>query len=93
MGTNTASDNARLLAARGVTKTYRTGAIAVDALKGVDLGLASGELVTVMGPSGNGKTTLLNCLSGLDDIDAGTVEIDGVDKPACIVESISRFLD
>ncbi len=79
MGTNTASDNARLLAARGVTKTYRTGAIAVDALKGVDLDLASGELVTVMGPSGNGKTTLLNCLSGLDDIDAGTVEIDGVE--------------
>jgi len=71
--------NETLLAARGVTKTYRTGAIAVDALKGVDLDLASGELVTVMGPSGNGKTTLLNCLSGLDDIDGGTVEIDGVD--------------
>ncbi len=79
MGTNTAFDTSRLLTARGVTKTYRTGAIAVDALKGVDLDLASGELVTVMGPSGNGKTTLLNCLSGLDDIDDGAVEIDGVD--------------
>jgi putative ABC transport system ATP-binding protein len=33
----------------------------------------------VMGPSGNGKTTLLNCLSGLDDIDAGTVTVDGAD--------------
>ena len=33
----------------------------------------------VMGPSGNGKTTLLNCLSGLDDIDAGTVLVDGDD--------------
>jgi len=74
VGTNTS-----LLTARGVTKTYRTGVIAVDALKGVDLELSSGELVTVMGPSGNGKTTLLNCLSGLDDIDDGTVEIDGVD--------------
>jgi len=68
-----------ILAARGVTKTYRTGAIAVEALKGVDLDLHSGELVMVMGPSGNGKTTLLNCLSGLDDIDGGTVMVDGVD--------------
>src|SRR5205085_5467086 len=38
-----------------------------------------GELVMVMGPSGNGKTTMLNCLSGLDDIDAGTVMVDGMD--------------
>ena len=51
----------------------------VEALRGVDLDIAEGELVTVMGPSGNGKTTLLNCLSGLDDIDAGTVTIDGDD--------------
>ncbi|MEM7322224.1 MAG: ABC transporter ATP-binding protein [Actinomycetota bacterium] len=68
-----------ILSARGVTKTYRTGAIAVDALKGIDLDLKQGELVMVMGPSGNGKTTLLNCLSGLDDIDAGSVHVDGVE--------------
>lgn len=68
-----------LLSARSVTKTYRTGAIAVEALRGIDLDLGAGELVTVMGPSGNGKTTLLNCLSGLDDIDDGTVQVEGVD--------------
>jgi putative ABC transport system ATP-binding protein len=68
-----------ILAARGVTKTYRTGTQAVPALRGVDLDVWPGELVMVMGPSGNGKTTLLNCLSGLDDIDAGTVTVDGTD--------------
>ena len=68
-----------ILSARGVKKTYRTGTHEVHALRGVDLDVRPGELVMVMGPSGNGKTTLLNCLSGLDDIDAGTVTVDGDD--------------
>jgi putative ABC transport system ATP-binding protein len=68
-----------ILTARGVAKTYRTGAHDVHALRGVDLDVHAGELVMVMGPSGNGKTTLLNCFSGLDDIDAGTVTVDGDD--------------
>ncbi|MER3453496.1 MAG: ABC transporter ATP-binding protein, partial [Chloroflexota bacterium] len=68
-----------ILEARGVVKTYRTGAVEVTALCGVDLTIAPGEFVAVMGPSGSGKTTLLNCLSGLDDIDAGQVVVDGAD--------------
>jgi putative ABC transport system ATP-binding protein len=68
-----------ILSARGVHKTYRTGSQRVDALRGVDLDVNPGELLMVMGPSGNGKTTMLNCLSGLDDIDAGTVFVDGED--------------
>jgi putative ABC transport system ATP-binding protein len=68
-----------ILSARGVVKTYRTGTNEVHALRGIDLDVRSGELLMIMGPSGNGKTTLLNCLSGLDDIDAGTVTVDGDD--------------
>jgi putative ABC transport system ATP-binding protein len=68
-----------ILAACGVRKTYRTGSAEIEALRGIDLELDCGELVMVMGPSGNGKTTLLNCLSGLDDIDGGRVMIDGLD--------------
>jgi len=68
-----------ILVARGVRKTYRTAAADVEALRGIDVDIWPGELVMVMGPSGNGKTTMLNCLSGLDDIDDGTVLIDNLD--------------
>lgn len=67
-----------IVQASGVHKTYDTGQVRVDALKGVDLSLRRGEMVAVMGPSGCGKTTLLNCLSGIDEIDEGQVLIEGV---------------
>ena len=66
-----------ILVATGIRKVYRTGAVEVEALRSVDLRVAAGEFLAVMGPSGSGKTTLLNCLSGLDDIDAGSVEVEG----------------
>jgi putative ABC transport system ATP-binding protein len=71
--------SAPILSATSVTKVYRTGAEAVDALRHVDLQVDQGEFVSVMGPSGSGKTTLLNCLSGLDDIDEGSVVVAGED--------------
>ena len=66
-----------ILSARQVTKVYGAGPQATEALRGLDLDVAAGEMVAVMGPSGSGKTTLLNCLSGLDDINSGTIRIDG----------------
>ncbi len=68
-----------LISARGVTKTYRSGDVEVRALAGIDLDIDAGEFLVIMGPSGNGKSTLLNCLSGIDEIDAGSVVIDGED--------------
>ncbi len=68
-----------VIEARGVSKTYDTGDVQVQALRSVDLTIQRGEMVAIMGPSGCGKTTLLNSLSGLDDFDAGTVLINGTD--------------
>lgn len=66
-----------IVRAVGARRTYETGRVRVEALRGVDLELRRGEMVAIMGPSGCGKTTLLNCLSGLDEIDGGELEIDG----------------
>ncbi|MCL0099521.1 ABC transporter ATP-binding protein [Dehalococcoidia bacterium] len=63
--------------AKSIVKTYETGSLTVAALRGVDLIVSRGEMVAIMGPSGCGKTTLLNCLSGLDEIDAGQVIVEG----------------
>jgi putative ABC transport system ATP-binding protein len=69
----------RIIEMRGVVKSYHTGKMQVQALRGVDLSVERGEMVAIMGPSGCGKTTLLNCLSGLDTIDSGQILIDGTD--------------
>jgi putative ABC transport system ATP-binding protein len=65
--------------ARSLTRRYGAGATAVDALRGVDLDVRSGELVAVMGPSGSGKSTLMHILAGLDQPTEGTVTIAGTE--------------
>ena len=62
---------------RGVTKVYGGGRSAVAALDRIDLDVAHGELVCVVGASGCGKTTLLNLIAGLDEPSAGTVAVEG----------------
>lgn len=66
-----------VLEARELWKVYDTGTNRVEALRKVSVSLKPGEMVAVMGQSGCGKTTLLNCLSGLDDITSGEVLIHG----------------
>ncbi|HYV19403.1 MAG TPA: ABC transporter ATP-binding protein [Verrucomicrobiae bacterium] len=66
-----------ILAAEGLTRTYRIGSGTVAALRAVDLALEAGDFVVVQGPSGSGKTTLINLLGLLDRPDAGRVLLDG----------------
>jgi putative ABC transport system ATP-binding protein len=67
-----------LIRLRGVTKTYGSGPTAFQALKGVDLDVAEGDFVAVMGPSGSGKSTAMNILGCLDVPTSGSFEFKGV---------------
>lgn len=59
------------------TKTYRSGSVEHQALRGVDLEVHSGEMVAVVGPSGSGKSTILNLITGIDRATGGRVSVDG----------------
>ena len=65
------------VAVSGCTKRYGTGAVAVDALRGVTLEVAPGEFVVILGPSGSGKTTLLNVIGGIEEATGGSVVVAG----------------
>jgi putative ABC transport system ATP-binding protein len=63
----------------GVTRRYGKGETAIDALRGVSLELAAGELTAIMGPSGSGKSTLMHILAGLDRPTSGEVFVEGTE--------------
>lgn len=69
-----------VLTVRGLTKTYGSGETAVDAVRSVDLDVASGEVLLVMGPSGSGKTTLLLMLGALLRPTSGSITVTGRDR-------------
>jgi putative ABC transport system ATP-binding protein len=68
-----------LVELRGVCKSFRKGDETITPLDNIDLDIEAGEFVSLMGPSGTGKSTLLNLVSGIDRPDAGTIAVDGTE--------------
>lgn len=68
-----------VVTAGGLVRRYGEGATAVEALRGVDLGIGTGRLTAIMGPSGSRKSTLMHLLAGLDPPTEGSIVIDGTE--------------
>ncbi len=86
-----APDRAPALAAVGLVRRLGAGAAAREVLRGIELTVAAGEFVALVGPSGSGKSTLLYLLGGLDRPDAGRVEVGGVDLSTVRDDALARL--
>lgn len=62
-----------------ITKVYKMGEVEIHAVDGINFAIKKGELVVIVGPSGAGKTTVLNILGGMDTATSGKITVDGED--------------
>ncbi|MGO1480071.1 MAG: ABC transporter ATP-binding protein [Brachybacterium sp.] len=85
------SADAPAIIARGITRSYGTGAGTVTALDSVDLDIARGAFTAIMGPSGSGKSTLLHVLAGLDEVDQGSIRLDGTEITGLSDDALTRL--
>ncbi len=84
-------DGTTVFSVRGLTKVYGSGAVQVQALRGVDLDLFESELVVLLGPSGSGKSTLLNILGGLDTATSGRVAYREMDLTQATERDLTEY--
>ncbi len=83
MNNNTNNNNSQwVIQSQGVSKSFKEGSLEVDVLHSVDLKVARGEKIAILGASGSGKSTLLHILGGLDLPTSGTVTINDQDIAA-----------
>jgi putative ABC transport system ATP-binding protein len=75
----------------GVGRSFGEGAVAVDALRGLDLIVPAGQCVVLLGPSGSGKTTLLNIIGGIDTASRGQVRVAGLDLATLDANQLAEF--
>ena len=75
----------------GLQKTYNVGGEEVKALDNVSLSVEKGDFIAICGPSGSGKSTLANVIGGLDQPDAGSVMVDGVDLATAKDKQLSEY--
>lgn len=74
-----------------IRKSYGEGGSYVQVLKGVSVGIEKGEMCVIQGTSGSGKSTLLNCIGGLDEVEAGSIKIDGNEIVGLKGEKLSDY--
>jgi putative ABC transport system ATP-binding protein len=84
------ADEQPVIQLQRVTKTYRTGTVHVEALRGIDLVVERGECVAIMGASGSGKSTLMNIIGCLDTPTTGQFLLDGIDVRTLDESHIAR---
>ena len=65
------------LEVKGIKKSYGEGGSYIQVLKGIDLSVEKGVMCVIQGTSGSGKSTMLNCIGGLDNADSGSIKIEG----------------
>jgi len=88
---NSEINNDNMIVCENVVKIYKTKDVEVVALQGLDLAVARGEMMAIIGNSGSGKSTLLNLLGALDVPSAGKVEIDGTELAKLSPTAIRHF--
>ena len=76
---------------RDVRKTYQMGSVEVRAVDGMDFTIERGELCVIVGPSGAGKTTVLNMLGGMDSATSGTILLDGREVSAMGERELTQY--
>lgn len=85
------TDGDRFIEAQEVVKRFRTGTESIDVLRDLDLEVAAGEIVVILGVSGTGKSTLLNLVGGIDRPTAGRLRVGGYDLATLSDAELTRY--